>query len=251
MMNYPALSALRAQIDTLIRERTPIILTGGPGSGKTSLISQTAHPSPHLWVFPRTIRKNRLTASHLCDAVIHAHTGMDTYGSLERRGRIFRDALLSSDRARTCVVLVIDDAERVRSETLSDLTGIMEACLPTRPLTILLSGTATLERRISRDSALAPLSQQCYRVAVPHPDPGEYLSYHTAHHDIEIERDAVEMFSMLPPTPIYDQHLTLRSAAHLSEQIGEPISAEILSRFIGDQTAETAPHAPTRARRVA
>ena len=226
---YPALDQCATSIDSLIRERADaVVLTAPPGSGKTTFVRGLAHPSTHLFVFPCTIRKSRLTASHLCDSIVYAHTGSDAYGSLERRGRLLRDVLTSSDRSRTHVVLVIDDAERVRNETLADLTAMLDICLPARPLTVMLCGTPTLEHRIKSEAPLSSLAMRSTHIAMPHPNVGEYLSWRFG----DFSPDAMSLLADRDPMPIREVERLVLDAERLASRIGEPVSAEVIERVL-------------------
>lgn len=155
------------KIKTAIEKNGWCAVTGPVGSGKSTLIKKVKawviKRRDILIVEPRTLEKQFLGASHVCDALIEDLGGHVSAGqrTLEYKARMVARILEQSSRDGKKVVVLIDEAHLLRDDALLALKRIYEFELGFKKLlAIVLVGQHHLARRLRNNFALAEVGQR-------------------------------------------------------------------------------------------
>lgn len=174
------------KIKTAIEKNGWCAVTGPVGSGKSTLIKKVkawiVKRRDILVVEPRTLEKQFLGASHVCDALIEDLGGHVSAGqrTLEYKARMVARILEQSSRDGKKVVVLIDEAHLLRDEALLALKRIYEFELGFKKLlALVLVGQHTLARRLKNNFALAEVGQRVdlYELGSLNGATGSYLKH--------------------------------------------------------------------------
>lgn len=142
-------------------------LVGERGSGKTTLIKKVkgrlAKRKEVVLVEPRTVEKQFLSASHVCDAILHDLDAdvIPRRGTLEHKARLVGHVLQQAFADGKKVVILIDEAHLLRDEMLLGLKRIYEIEVGFKKLlSIVLVGQSALARRLRANYELSEVSQR-------------------------------------------------------------------------------------------
>lgn len=170
----PVRDALMCDIRTACEDTGMLALAGEHGSGKTTLIREAIRGFGHI-VHVRNIARARTTGGHILDALAADLTGTMLYGSLERRSRHVRDALMGMHASGERGVLICDNAHLIPPSTLSDLVRIHALC-EHRPLAVIVAGSLRLGHILSTPT-LASLYALVVGFSMPALDLGGYMDW--------------------------------------------------------------------------
>lgn len=145
-----------------------VVVTGPVGCGKSTLLkrieARLVDRSDVVLVKPRTIEKQYLGASHVCDSIIQdlsVSSSASAQRTLEMKARLVGRILEEEHRDAKRVVLLIDEAHLLRSEALLALKRIYEFEIGFRKLiSIILVGQQGLARRLKTDFELTEVAQR-------------------------------------------------------------------------------------------
>lgn len=116
-----AIAAIRDSIST----RTPVVLSGRPGLGKTMLMEHALQGMNVVRV--HTVPRSRLSGSHISSAILSDIAGQPYHGCLEIRARKVRDCLMREAHNGRPVILLIDHAHLVRDALVQDVRALRES----------------------------------------------------------------------------------------------------------------------------
>lgn len=224
-------------------DRGIAVLTGAPGSGKSTLSALAL--SGYCTIQPLAPAA-RLTSSHLYDAIL-SHADMLIPRSLERRARAARSAIQGLLAEHESIILHIDQAESVSSETLCAARTLREISgVFAPPISLLLTGTTPLLRRLQSDVSLAGIDIHATRIEIGPVNAAEYLAVACSQAGRAageiFSPDGVEAISQASHT-ISEVICTARRAMMFACQIAEPVvTAEIVSQV----TTPRSPASTTR-----
>lgn len=145
-----------------------VAVTGRVGSGKSTLIKKVEQRlqrdrRKHVVVKPRTIEKQYLRASHVCDSIlgdlgVYLPSGMRT---LEGKARVVGRTLEEQYRDGCKVILLIDEAHLLANDALLALKRLFEIEIGFKKLlSIVLVGQDVLARRLKTDFTISEVSQR-------------------------------------------------------------------------------------------
>lgn len=230
------------QIRRAVDDHKPVVITGSPGSGKTTLSALAI--SDRLLISPLA-PPTRMTPGHMYDAVLDDLSAASIPRSLERRARAARAAIQIVMRDRGSCVLCIDPAESVPTETLQAAWSLREiAGVFAPPVSLVVVGASTLGRRIEREVVLSGIDVQAEQVEVGPISVGEYLTIACS----RAGRAAGEIFSPCATGAIAQSASTISELARtvqqvlmFSCQIAEPVvTGEIVGQAMKSPTQEIA-----------
>ncbi len=143
------------------------VITGPVGSGKTTMIKEieaTLAKRPDVAVVkPRTIEKQFLGASHVCDSILEDLGGQTVSGqrTLEYKARLVGRVLEEAFKEGKRIVLLLDEAHLLRPDALLALKRIYEFEIGFKKLlSIVLVGQQSLARQLKTNFTLAEVSQR-------------------------------------------------------------------------------------------
>ncbi len=114
-----------AVIRDSVSDRTPVILSGRPGLGKTMLVEYALQGMNVVRI--HTVPRSRLSGSHISSAILSDIDGQPYHGCLEVRARKVRDALMREAHNGRPVILLIDHAHLVRDALVQDVRALRES----------------------------------------------------------------------------------------------------------------------------
>ncbi|MBI4528189.1 MAG: AAA family ATPase [Deltaproteobacteria bacterium] len=162
-----------------------IAVCGPVGSGKSTLLkrieSKLRKRSDVVLVKPRTIEKQFLGASHICDSIL-ADLGavVSRSGTLEHKARHVGRILEEAYRDGRKVCILIDEAHLLRPDALLALKRIYEFEIGFKKLlSIVLVGQEGLARQLESNFELAEVSQRVdlYKLGSLNGSIGSYLRF--------------------------------------------------------------------------
>ena len=229
------------KIKTAIEKNGWCAVTGPVGSGKSTLIKKVkawiVKRRDILVVEPRTLEKQFLGASHVCDALIedlggHVSSGQRT---LEYKARMVARILEQSSRDGKKVVVLIDEAHLLRDEALLALKRIYEFELGFKKLlAIVLVGQHHLARRLKNNFALAEVGQRVdlYELGSLNGAIGNYLRHkleRAGAKDADIfEASALKAIARKADTPLAVNNLAAMAMITALDMGEKKISGEIV-----------------------
>lgn len=134
-------------------------VVGDVGSGKTTIVAKILEEMERNKLF-RIIRvyplgHRKLTPTQLLEAVLLDLTGDVIYAGMQTRARLVREALDDVEARGQKILMVIDEAHELPTQTLKDLKKLHEVQGKfTSPLSICLVGQPRLLRRLQREVTL-------------------------------------------------------------------------------------------------
>jgi type II secretory pathway predicted ATPase ExeA len=161
-------------------------ITGPVGSGKTTLTkrfdARVEKKKGVVVVKPRTIEKQYLRASHICDSILEDLKCEEPRGrrTLEYKARLVGRMLEQSAREGKRIVILIDEAHLLTDDALLALKRIYEIELGfTKLVSIILVGQERLARRLKSNVALSEVSQRIdlYELGALNGALGDYIEH--------------------------------------------------------------------------
>ena len=116
-----AIAAIRDSVSA----RTPVVLSGRPGLGKTMLMEYALQSMNVVRI--HTVPRCRLSGSHISSAILSDIDGQPYHGCLEIRARKVRDCLVRQAHNGRPVILLIDHAHLVRDDLVQDVRALRES----------------------------------------------------------------------------------------------------------------------------
>lgn len=163
-----------------------IAVTGRVGSGKSTLIKKVeaklARRRDVALVKPRTIEKQYLGASHVCDSILQdlGTASVLTHRTLEFKARLVGRTLEEAYKDNRRVIVLIDEAHLLRPDALLALKRIYEFEIGFKKLlSIILVGQELLARQLKTNFNLAEVSQRVdlYEIGSLNGSLGAYVRY--------------------------------------------------------------------------
>ena len=174
----PATRNAEKSIITALREHNGLVLlTGEPGTGKTTLLRRIVNSlEPHAWIIslPFSVLTFADILTYLCDQFAITPSSNDPFTKVLK----IQEHLRTSTERRARVILCIDEAQNLHKDTLDRLRLLLHLKGPNgKLLQILLAGQLPLETKLA------------------HPDLQHLQQYITVHCQLEpLSRNAVKSF---------------------------------------------------------
>lgn len=144
-----------------------IAVTGPVGSGKSTLLkkikAKLARRRDVAIVEPRTLEKQFLGASHVCDSILQdlGTASVLTHRTLEHKARLVGRTLEEAYKDNRRVIVLIDEAHLLRPDALLALKRIYEFEIGFKKLlSIILIGQESLARQLRTNFQLTEVSQR-------------------------------------------------------------------------------------------
>jgi type II secretory pathway predicted ATPase ExeA len=167
IMDTKELARAEKKIMNAIDKGGWIAVTGAVGSGKSTLIKRIEQKLQRrrdvVVVKPRTIEKQYLGASHVCDSILQdlGTTNVLTHRTLEHKARLVGRTLEEAYKDNKRVIVLIDEAHLLRPDALLALKRIYEFEIGFKKLlSIVLVGQDFLARQLKTNFNLAEVSQR-------------------------------------------------------------------------------------------
>jgi general secretion pathway protein A len=238
-------------LSSIIETPGLFLIAGAPGAGKSMLLSRLSvelAARGHLVIGQYRAGLNLNELLEVLSGALGITAPIVERPAWSAQFQTRLDALARSAR----VVLVIDDAQRLGGRVMTALASMLDPLFgAARPLRVVLAGTSELMDRL-RMPALAPLhaslSVHCEVRPLALHEVGGYILHRLRHAGCATDlfsSDAVEAVARLSDgIPRQINRLCARAAA-ISEQGGEKIAAEMVSRAAASITGESAAAAET------
>jgi len=198
-----------------------VAVTGAVGSGKSTLIKRVearlAKRKEVVLVKPRTIEKQFLGASHVCDSILQdlGLTG-SVNGTLEHKARRVGRALEESYREGRKVVILIDEAHLLRADALLALKRIYEFEIGFKKLlSIILVGQRRLANALKTNYELEEVSQRVdlYELGSLNGALGAYLEHKLARAGLSANKEIFDRGALKAMQERADTPLALNNVA--------------------------------------
>jgi general secretion pathway protein A len=170
-----------ARLEYLIQGGQLGLVTGASGVGKSALLKRFLHGLLPQHCQTLYCHFSQLPAAGLLKLIV------TTLGETPRRGkeRIYEQILQRAQRAEGSLLLVLDEAHLLGSETLTDLRLLISSALDTRPpLKILLVGQEPLRatlRRAQHADLLNRVSVRYQLRPLSRPQTAQYIDFQLGH----------------------------------------------------------------------
>ncbi|MGE0680012.1 MAG: ExeA family protein [Candidatus Binatia bacterium] len=169
IVDLKELTKAERKILRAIEKQEWCIITGEVGSGKTTLMRRlkeklSTRPDVRL-VLPRLFEPQKLSASHICSALIDdlgLEAGSSIRASVERTARLVGETLQSYKAEGLNLAIIIDEAHLLQSDALKALKRIYDVKTQSHQNTlgIVLIGQPFLARRLRGDITLSEVTQR-------------------------------------------------------------------------------------------
>ena len=167
IMDTKEMSRAEKKIMNAVDKGGWIAVTGMVGSGKSTLIKKVeaklARRRDVVIVKPRTIEKQFLGASHVCDSILQdlGTNNVLTHRTLEFKARLVGRTLEEAYKDNKRVIVLIDEAHLLRPDALLALKRIYEFEIGFKKLlSIILVGQDFLARQLKTNFNLTEVSQR-------------------------------------------------------------------------------------------
>jgi type II secretory pathway predicted ATPase ExeA len=186
IMDTRELARAEKKIMTAVDKSGWVALTGPVGCGKTTLLKRVeaklARRRDVVIVKPRTIEKQFLGASHVCDSILQdlGVTELLSRRTLEHKARLVGRVLEEAFKDNKKVILLIDEAHLLRADALLALKRLFELEIGFKKLlSIILVGQDFLARNLRTNFQLSEVSQRVdlYELGSINGSLGAYLAH--------------------------------------------------------------------------
>lgn len=176
-----SVSIVELRIWRAIDEHQMAALVGDVGSGKSTIMEKILQEmrsnKRYRIITVCSLGRRKLSASQLCDAITDDLLGCQFHVGLEMKVRYIRDAFDDLKNRGQKILLTIDEAHELPTQTLKDFKKLHEVQGKfASPLSIVLVGQPRLHRRLQRDVSLKEVLDRIEIVEMPglrsHKDPG-------------------------------------------------------------------------------
>lgn len=147
-------------------------VVGGVGSGKTTLVervlAESERDQKYRVVRLMNLRRSKATISHVMDALLIQLVDKEVFKNAELKSVWVRACLLDQEEGSRIVVLVIDEAHELPTQTIKDLKKLYETGGKFKcPLAIILIGQPALQRRLQKDILLQEIQERIDVIDLP------------------------------------------------------------------------------------
>ncbi len=197
-----------------------VAVTGPVGSGKSTLLkrikARLAKRKEVALVEPRTIEKQYLRASHVCDSILQDLGLTGFQGTLENKARRVGRTLEEAYRENKKVVVLIDEAHLLTIDALLALKRIYEFEIGFKKLlTIILVGQRRLAITLKTDYQLEEVSQRVdlYELGSLNGAMGNYLEHKLARAGLRANKEIFDASALKAMKERADTPLALNNIA--------------------------------------
>jgi MSHA biogenesis protein MshM len=178
-----SLQGIERIMDRAVKRREIVVLTGEPGSGKSTLIRRFYGRAKQVdrnirLLSPASLDRRKISSAALSVAILRDLVGKDTSSfSMESRSELLRQTLADQDRAGTYPVLIIDEGHLLSNDAILAIKQTWDSHVQFRQLAVLIIGQMPLQARLRSDPAVRELTGRARLATIPKLTPDDCASY--------------------------------------------------------------------------